>query len=155
MPEVQRPRRVLLVDVDAEFVRTFHDAYAEAARVSRCTAFPAARKALLTERPDFLVTRLRLGAYNGLHLAYLAAVNGIRTTTIVYDDPLDLALAREAQRIGAFVERASRVVNAFGAYLAAALPPADRRSAAVVERRRRERGGRRAADVFVSTPAPD
>jgi hypothetical protein len=146
MSEVRRSR-VLLVDVDAEFVRAFHDAYAEVARMSRCNGFPAARKALLTDRPDFLVTRLRLGAYNGLHLAYLVAANGLRTTTIAYDDPIDLALAREGQRIGAFVEHGARVVNALGGYLSSSLPPFDRRSPAVFERRRRERGGRRGGDL--------
>jgi DNA-binding NtrC family response regulator len=146
MDHVRSPKRVLIVDVDAEFVRNFQT-YADAARLATCTRFQAARKALLNDRPDLLVTSLRLGAYNGLHLVYLAAANRLPTTSIVYDDPIDPVLAREAQRIGAFVESRQRIVRVFESYLNATLPPSDRRSVIAGDRRRRFRGGRRSGEL--------
>jgi hypothetical protein len=55
----------------------------------------ASGKEALTARPDLLITELKLGAYNGLHLAIRASVQG--TTTIVVGDP-DPVLEEEARR---------------------------------------------------------
>jgi FixJ family two-component response regulator len=54
-----------------------------------------AAKALLDTRPDCLITEVKLGAYNGLHLAIRAA--GQRTPTIVIGDT-DPILQAEAER---------------------------------------------------------
>src|SRR5437868_846651 len=59
-----------------------------------CSEFPAA-KAVLDTRPDFLITEVKLGAFNGLHLAIRAA--GQRTAAIVIGDP-DPVLQEEAAR---------------------------------------------------------
>lgn len=83
--------------------------------------FAAAKEALGT-RPALLITELKLGAYNGLHLAIRAGVQG--TPTIVVGDP-DPVLEAEAKR-----QRATylsqpidheRLLTVMGELLAAAL----------------------------------
>jgi hypothetical protein len=82
----------------------------------------AAAKEALGARPELLITELKLGAYNGLHLAIRAGVQG--TATIVVGDP-DPVLEAEAKR-----QRATylsqpvgheRLLEAMGELLAAAL----------------------------------
>jgi hypothetical protein len=146
MNHLSVPKRVLIVEGDRLFAEGFHSIYTDTARLAHCIDFPTARKVLLAEEPALLVTNLRLGAYNGLHLVFLATTSRTGTSSIVYAEPMDLGLAREAQRIGAFVESKSRVIHALKSYLSAALPPRDRRSPDGFDRRRTFRGGRRAAD---------
>jgi hypothetical protein len=55
----------------------------------------ASAKIYLDKRPDLLITELKLGAYNGLHLAIRAGVT--RTPTIVIGDP-DPVLSADAER---------------------------------------------------------
>lgn len=55
----------------------------------------AGAKASLDKRPDLLITELKLGAYNGLHLAIRAGVS--RTPTIVVGD-IDPVLRADAER---------------------------------------------------------
>ncbi len=50
-------------------------------RVTLVTSFKAARKALESS-PDLLISEVRLGEYNGLHLALRAQVRGIRAIVI-------------------------------------------------------------------------
>jgi hypothetical protein len=109
--------------------------------------FKSARQSLLEHRPAILVTDLRLGAYNGLHLACVANTTRIGTRTIVFGDPMDPVLAREAQRIGAFVESLERLPFSIASYLTKDLPPVDRRNPGFFDRRCQFRGGRRASDV--------
>ena len=99
--------------------------------------------------PDFLVTPLRLGAYNGLHLIYLAKANRQVTRSICYSIFTDLPLIKEAQEIGAFYEAPARVPFALLSYLRTVLPPRDRRQPREGDRRKEFRGGRRSADVAV------
>jgi DNA-binding NtrC family response regulator len=147
MNQLWNPKRVLIVEGDRLFAAAFHSIYTDTATLAHCVDFPRARKTLLSEEPPaLLVTNLRLGAYNGLHLVFLAKTSRAGTASIVYAEPMDLGLAREAQRIGAFVESKARVVHALKSYLTAVLPPRDRRSPDSFDRRRTFRGGRRAAD---------
>jgi DNA-binding NtrC family response regulator len=147
MPHSWTPKRVLIVDTDTAFARAFQSIYTPGLRVAHSIDFPRARKALLTTEPDILITSLRLGAYNGLHLVYLAVSNHLQVTSIVYDDPMDVGLAREAQRLGAFVESRERLIHSLKSYLTAALPPLDRRSPGIFDRRQFFRGGRRSGDL--------
>lgn len=48
--------------------------------------------------PDLLVTELKLGAYNGLHLAIRAQARGAATKTIVLGDPEPVLEAEAARR---------------------------------------------------------
>src|SRR6202790_2827035 len=52
-------------------------------------------KALLAKRPSLLITEIKLGAYNGLHLAIRAQAIG--TPTLVIGDP-DPVLEADAKR---------------------------------------------------------
>lgn len=89
--------------------------------------FRSARAALLANTPDFVVTNLRLGAYNGLHLVYTAASAGLSTKSIVYTDQFDPGLGSEVHAAGAFYETADHLLTHLGRYLASELPSFDRR----------------------------
>jgi hypothetical protein len=117
------------------------------------TEFAAARLELYTRSPDVLLANVRLGAFNGIHLAYLAKIHKPETRVMVYGDN-DHLLAGEIQNAGAFYERVEFVPYALGAFLIGALPSRDRRSVIVCDRRFMFRGGRRATDLpLLHTPA--
>jgi hypothetical protein len=67
---------------------------------------------LLSHPYDWVVTNIRLAAYNGLHLMHLAAAARLRGRFVVYADQQDVLLAREAQRAGAFYEARDQVHRA-------------------------------------------
>jgi hypothetical protein len=117
------------------------------AAVVFCPDFAGARQELVRNRYDFLVTNLRLRAFNGLHLVYLAKSSGLPTQSIVYTERREVALAREVQAAGAFYELRESLPYVIGSYVAAALPSADRRDAAQKDRREVFRGGRRSSDM--------
>src|SRR5438270_5511393 len=142
-------RRVLLVEPDAADAAGLLRIVALFADVNACTDFVAARNQLLGSGYDLLIANLRLRAYNGLHLVYLARADRPATSSIVYTDRRDLALAREVQHAGAFYESRDRLPYVLQAYFAATLPAADRRNPAFTDRRQPFRGGRRSSDVAV------
>jgi hypothetical protein len=117
------------------------------AEVETVADFPTARTRLFAAPPDLVVTNLRLGAFNGLHLAYLLASVDWPSRAVVYSEYLDVSLVREARRAGAFWERQRRLPYALPAYLDAGLPPRDRRDALRPDRRSAFRGGQRASDI--------
>ena len=108
--------------------------------------FAAARSIVQQGPVDLLVTNLRLGAFNGLHLVHLAAALTIQSRAIVYTDQLEIGLGREIQRAGAFYDTRLRLPHTLASYVRAALPSQDRRHLAVNDRRQAFRGGRRSAD---------
>jgi DNA-binding NtrC family response regulator len=141
------PKRVLLVEPDRAVGRRLQRACAPAGRVTLCPEFQTARARLLAMPPEVLITNLRLGEYNGLHLLMLIKTSRIPVRcVIVHTDRPDAYLIREAQKAGAFFEATARLPYAIPAYLGAILPSRDRRNAARFDRRARARGGRRAAD---------
>jgi DNA-binding NtrC family response regulator len=140
-------KRVLVVDDDPWIWRDVRRTLKFLADVHTAGDFPAARRRLFDEPPDLLVTNLRLGAYNGLHLVHLASTASSSTRSIVYSSHPDFPLIEEAQRIGAFFEWPQRLVSAMPAYVRSFLPDRDRRSPRQVDRRQLVRGGRRAADA--------
>jgi hypothetical protein len=140
-------RSALLVDPNADRLDLLRKEIGEAVDVTACTDFQAARDCLLKTSPAFLISHLRLGAYNGLHLAHLAAHARLETRCLLYDEPLDLHLAFEAKLIGAFCETTSRLRFAVPAYIRSPLPERDRRDARRIDRRGLFRGGRRATDI--------
>jgi hypothetical protein len=137
---------VLLVEPDAAWRAHLRDTVREVADLDGDADFLAARGHLLSGPYNWLVTNIRLGAYNGLHLVHLAGISRPLIRFLVYADPGDLWLAREAQRAGAFYESRDRVDRALPAYLRSALPPHDRRNPAKPDRRADARGSRRCAD---------
>jgi DNA-binding response OmpR family regulator len=64
------------------------------------TDFEAARTELDSQPPDLLVTEVRLGAFNGLHLALRARGRGLPTQTILIGEP-DCVLENEAKQLDA------------------------------------------------------
>lgn len=114
----------------------------------------AGARAQLSETPyDFLVTNLRLGAYNGLHLVHLAAAHGLPVRCIVYTDERDVELARDIQSAGAFYETRECLPTTLAAYLRGTLPARDRRAPVMSDRRRVFRGGRRCWDQHLAGPS--
>jgi DNA-binding NtrC family response regulator len=124
------------------------DAVREIAHIDGATDFRSARTHLFSKRYDWLVTNIRLDAYNGLHLVHLAETARLPIRSLVYADRRDLVLAREAQQAGAFYESRDRVARALAAYLRGTLPAQDRRNPAVSTRHSAFRGGRRCTDSF-------
>jgi DNA-binding NtrC family response regulator len=139
-------KQLLLVDPDAARRVRLSDAVRSLAHVDGRADFPTARARLFAQPYDWLVTNVRLQAFNGLHLVHLAASNELPTRSLVYGERYDLALAREAQRIGAFYESLECLDRALTAYLKGTLPERDRRDLAQRDRRLLFRGGRRCTD---------
>jgi hypothetical protein len=148
MAESRPPFTLLLVEPRHASREVLRAAIAPLAEVAAHAGFVHARQRLAAGPVDFLVTNVRLGAFNGLHLVYLAAsFNRGLTRSIVYSDQLEIGLAREVQLAGAFYEIRPSLPAALISYLqAAVLPPRDRRNPAVRDRRETVRGGRRASD---------
>jgi len=139
-------RPVLLVEPDDAARHTLHDAIGALAAIEPHREFMTARGRCLAGSFDFLVTNMRLGAYNGLHLAYLCMAGLGTPRVIVYTDARDQSLAREVQRAGAFYEVGTCLPVTLAAYFSSMLPPRDRREPARFDRRRQTRGGRRCWD---------
>jgi DNA-binding NtrC family response regulator len=137
-------KEILLVDSNAASLRAVQNTLRLVADVNACSDFKSARSRLQVKPPDLLITNLRLRAYNGLHLVYLAA--GLPTRCIAYAEEDDFLLVREVQAAGAFYERSKRLLHALTAYVHATLPPRDRRRPTVLDRREILRGGRRCTD---------
>jgi DNA-binding NtrC family response regulator len=140
---------VLLVEPNDVVRHTLHDAVIAHAKVESYGEFISARARCLAGSFDFLVTNMRLGAYNGLHLAYLCMAGLGTPRVIVYTDARDAGLAREVQRAGAFYEVGTCLPITLAAYLTGLLPARDRRQPAIADRRRQTRGGRRCWDRHV------
>jgi DNA-binding NtrC family response regulator len=141
-----RNYHVLLVEPAEVLRHALNEVLSSVATVEALGRFEEARKRCHSGPIDFLVTNLRLGAYNGLHLAYLCA-RAHGTRVIAYSDTWDPGLAREVQRAGAFHELGGACLPAtLSAYLTAELPPKDRRDPAVPDRRSLSRSGRRSRD---------
>jgi hypothetical protein len=118
--------------------------------------FETARDCLELVRYDLIVTNLRLGAHNGLHLVYVARLSRAATQAIVYDEESDLGLARAVQQAGAMYEFRHRLVITLPTYVGANLPARDRRTPLDSDRRVVLRGGRRRWDrhVLAVSPSP-
>jgi DNA-binding NtrC family response regulator len=146
------PKQLLLVEPDAARRGRLREVAGRHLLVDARGDFLSARVQLFAKPYDWLVTNLRLQAYNGLHLVHLAASTGLPTRILVYGEPHDVALAREAQRTGAFYESVECLDRAMAAYVNGALPIRDRREPTQRDRRRTFRGGRRSTDPAVPPP---
>jgi DNA-binding NtrC family response regulator len=139
--------RILLVEANDVARHVLEAAAASLARVESHRRFETARARLFHVPFDFLITNIRLGPYNGLHLVYLScSPGGGAPRAIVYSEERDPSLAREIQRAGAFYEIASCLPVTLAAYIRGTLPDRDRRAPALADRRRQFRGGRRCWD---------
>jgi CheY-like chemotaxis protein len=138
---------VLVVDPAIEAHRVIEDALTGLARTVGCRDFPTARRLVLEQPPDVLVTNFRIEAFNGLHLVHLARVRSWKTRSVVYQLPHDANLARLILETGASYERYERLPSAIASYLRRDLPAEDRRDPGRLDRREPFRGGRRSKDV--------
>jgi DNA-binding NtrC family response regulator len=137
--------RILLVEADDVARGILEGAAAPLTEVESHRGFESARGRLCGAPFDLLVTNVRLGEYNGLHLVYLTSP-GRGARAIVYSDEHDVALAREVQRVGAFYEVSPGVPAMLAAYAKGVLPRRDRRNPGIPDRREPFRGGRRSSD---------
>lgn len=140
---------ILLVEPDPAARDILHTAASALAHVESHGQFETARARLDHTLFDFLVTNVRLKAYNGLHLVYVRSPGRGGPRAIVYSDERDLGLAREAQLAGAFYEVGTCLPVTLQAYLTGTLPIRDRRDPAMTDRRRLFRGGRRCWDLHL------
>jgi DNA-binding NtrC family response regulator len=139
------PRQVLIVEPDPTILSSLLQAISSA-EAEGCATFSSARAQLFSNQYGRLVTNLRLQAHNGLHLVYLARVCALNTRCVVYTERLELTLAQEVQKSGAFYEFRERLQHAIRAYIESDLPPSDRRHPFSTSRRAVSRGGRRYSD---------
>lgn len=137
---------VLLVEPDDELAARLCERLGALADVHRHSRFDTARAELLEMPFSVLVTNLRLGSHNGLHLTYIAASVPAPPRSIVYTDRYDPSMGREIQRAGAFYEDRTSLVHSLPSYILATLPARDRRDPAGRDRRLVFRGGRRSSD---------
>src|SRR5262245_56371059 len=101
-------RHVLAVDSHRTWLDALRERWSHLAEMQVCTECSTERACLFDVRPhDLLVTNLRLGPFNGLHLVFLSQSANLPTICLTYcaqTNPTDVALAREAQLAGAFYE---------------------------------------------------
>jgi DNA-binding NtrC family response regulator len=142
------PTSILLVEPDGIARAILHTAASAWARVESYSGFEVARTRLRREWFDFVLTNIRLDAYNGLHLAY-ARAPGRSPHVIVYSDHHDPWLAREARQAGVFYEIQECLPVTLAGYVRGTLPPRDRRDA-TRDRRAIVRGGRRCWDLHLA-----
>jgi len=92
-------RSVLVVDPDpADLSSTVMLLQAAGYRVAAATAFDEAKTLLASESPDVLITGLRLGPYNGLHLILRSRADHPDMAAIVTTQHSDPVLEAEAHR---------------------------------------------------------
>jgi DNA-binding NtrC family response regulator len=140
------PTRLLIVEPNLDLRERLISRTETLALVDCDADFSTARARLMADHYDWVVTNIRLRAYNGLHLLHLAAAARLSTRILVYGNPCDAQVAREAQLAGAFYELQRSVHRALPAYLQGLLPAGDRRDAQHQDRRQMFRGGRRTSD---------
>jgi hypothetical protein len=116
----QQPR-ILLVGPDGGILRGLAPSLRAAGYAPKVVGEFVAAKDALASRPELLITELRLGAYNGLHLAIRAHVQG--TPTIVVGDPDPVLEAEAARQHATYMTppiSSERMLTVVGGLLAAA-----------------------------------
>jgi DNA-binding NtrC family response regulator len=92
---------VLIVHNDAKVTTRLAAKLKSAAKVSTATTFEQAKTLLAATPPAVLITGVRLGEYNGLHLIIRSRIDHPTTAAILISDRLDPDLEQEAGRYGA------------------------------------------------------
>ena len=93
--------RVLIVASDMTGASAVEAALASKFRVTAVRAFDEALDIILSEPPDALVTELKLGAFNGLHLIIRLRGRSPDSVSVVYTAFPDPVLERQAHVMGA------------------------------------------------------
>ena len=93
---------VLIVDPDAGFQRGLVDLLTSAGyHPVVADGFEPAVQLLKSARPDLLITVVRLGPFNGLHLVVRGRASNPRMAALVVDDSRDSVLEQESRKVGA------------------------------------------------------
>ncbi|HTO58235.1 MAG TPA: hypothetical protein VMJ74_10595, partial [Pseudomonadales bacterium] len=100
---------MLIVEPDTFLSRRLREACGASVRVTTCADFPSGRERLMLDRPDFLVTNLRLNEYNGLHLLFLSDTEDRHTRCVIHTNRPDFSLISEAQKLHALFEWTDRL----------------------------------------------
>ena len=91
--------RVLMVDDDVAYLSACATILREDCHdVVTCSDFSEGRRRLAEDHFDALITDVRLGAYNGLHLIALAPPSMIKIALSAFHDPV---IRRDAEQAGA------------------------------------------------------
>ena len=91
---------VLIVDSDALVLAKTIEAFERAGYAATgVSTFQAAKRLLQTRPPDILIAEVRLGLFNGLHLALLGQRDNPTMTTIVTHSRADRGLGSDAHRL--------------------------------------------------------
>ena len=94
--------RLLVVDADRNRLRATEEILLSAGYLVTCaSSFDEAKRGLLFAPPDLLVTDVRLGAYNGVHLVFRARTDYPSMPAVVMDVHHDRVLESEAKKAGA------------------------------------------------------
>jgi DNA-binding NtrC family response regulator len=94
--------RLLVVNADHDRLRATEQVLVSAGFLVTCaSSFEQAKRGLRLAPPDLLVTDVRLGAYNGLHLVVRAHSDRPSMPAIVLDVQYDQVLESETKNAGA------------------------------------------------------
>lgn len=96
------PYRALVVDADEKWLSATKQILTSAGYLVVCASqFEDAKRRLTFAPPDLLVTTIKLGANNGLHLVLRAHADNPTLPAIVIDEQWDPVLETEAKKLGA------------------------------------------------------
>jgi DNA-binding NtrC family response regulator len=99
---VEAAMNVVIVDDDKRLLLSLTQRFSEAGHdVVAFEAFEAAKRYLSKNKPDVLVTDIRLGAFNGLQLVFLAKFASPQMTACVLSGFEDRVLRKDAVSAGA------------------------------------------------------
>ena len=101
MELVKKPRVVLVVGDSAARSEIIGALRSTSYRVTSAGTFEQASRVIADRAPDVLITELRLGAFNGLHLVIRGRAQNPDTVAIIYTASPDQVVAAEARRLGA------------------------------------------------------
>lgn len=94
--------RILVLEDDDDLATFYSEALRELGHtVTVCTRFEHARKRLYEDPPDAVLTDIRVGEYNGLHLAWLFRAMSPNGTVVVVSGYDDVVLQKEAELLNA------------------------------------------------------
>lgn len=95
-------RRVVLVDDDEALLRVLSRGLEHAgAQVTTFSRFDDAKRHLANATPDILITDVRLGGSNGLHLVVMSKLRHPAMTAVVMTGYDDVVLKKDAEAVGA------------------------------------------------------
>jgi DNA-binding NtrC family response regulator len=102
MPERLSGRSVVLVDDDESLLRVLMTGLEmTGCDVIAFDRFEEAKKYLTTATPDILITDVRLGGSNGLHLVVMSKLRHPEMTAVVMTGYDDIVLKKDAEAAGA------------------------------------------------------